>query len=108
MSFSRSGILVAGDNLGDVGVWNASGWHLFARLAEGRQFQTYALSQDGRVLAAANLNGEIALRRLNLSNLSPGYFARLVCGAIRRNLTSAEWAQYAPGQPYQMTCPAYP
>ena len=30
---------------------------------------------------------------------------RRVCGALQRNLTRAEWAEYVPGQPYRETCP---
>jgi hypothetical protein len=97
--------LVTGDSLGNVDIWNAANGQRFANLNEGRAVTSLALSSDGRVLAIGGLTGDVVLLRQNLANLTRGYFMQLVCGKLRGNMTTAQWAEYAPGQPYQKTCP---
>jgi WD40 repeat protein len=41
-------------------------------------------------------------------DLSPDSFLEKACQVAGRNLTHAEWAQYFPGEPYRITCLAYP
>ena len=52
--------------------------------------------------------GQLAVLRQNLWNLSGGVLGQLICGEVRSNMTQAQWTAAAPGQPYQKTCPAYP
>ena len=41
-------------------------------------------------------------------DLDPAHWASTACSVAGRNLTQAEWKQYLPGRPYQLTCPQWP
>jgi WD40 repeat protein len=41
-------------------------------------------------------------------DLDPAHWQTMACQLAGRNLTRAEWNQYLPGRPYQMTCPQWP
>ncbi len=106
VAFSPDGhTLVTADSPGDVDFWNAADWQLFARLSETGAAYSLAFSPDGQVLAIGGLNGNVVLLRQNLMNLTQRFFMHVICGEVRGNMTRAQWAEYAPGQPYQKTCP---
>jgi WD40 repeat protein len=106
VAFSPNGpILVTGDSLGDVDLWNTASRQRFANLVEGSTIASLAFSPRGQVLAIARLNGNIVLVWQDLTNLTQPFFAHLICGEVRGNMTHSQWAEYAPGQPYQKTCP---
>jgi hypothetical protein len=63
-----------------------------------------AISPDGLVVAIGGLNGSIALLRQSLTDLNQRFFTHLICKKVPVNITRTQWAQYAPGQPYQRTC----
>ena len=105
VAFSPSGPLVTGDSLGNVGIWNAANGQRFAKLAEDGAITSLAFSPHGPVLAIGALNGNIVLLRQNLTNLTQRHFTQLICDKVQENMTQAQWADYAPGQPYQKTCP---
>ncbi len=105
VAFSPDGsILVAGDSLGKVSIWSAANGQLFARLSESGLVGSLAFSPDGQVLAIGGENGNIVVLQ-NLTNLTQRFFMHLICGKVQGNMTQAQWAEYAPGQPYQKTCP---
>ena len=91
-----------------VGLWDTGSGRRTATLAEGSAVHSVAFSPDGQTLAIGDLNGNVALLRQSLSNLTGGFLSRLICGEVRRNMTQAQWTANAPGQPYQKTCSAYP
>ncbi len=106
VAFSPDGqTLVTGDYVGNVGIWSAVTRQQSANLAEGSTVASLAFSPHGHVLAIGGMNGNIVLLWQNLTNLTPRFFMHLICGKVRGNMTQAQWAQYAPGQPYQKTCP---
>ena len=106
VAFSPNGpILVTGDSVGNVGIWNTTNRQRFANLAEGGAIDSLAFSPHGQVLAIGSLNGNIALLWQNLTNLTPHLFTHLICDKVRGNMTRAQWAEYAPRQPYEKTCP---
>ena len=79
---------------------------LFADLTQAGGVTTVVFAApDGRDVAIGGGNGQVTLLRQDLTNFSPQFYRRLICGEVRENLTQAQWAQYAPGQPYQKTCP---
>jgi WD40 repeat protein len=109
VAFSPDGrTLAAGDDGGGVGVWHTASGQRTASLAEGSPVYSVAFSPTGQVLALGFDNGNVALFRQDLSDLTYGIFARLICDEVRGNMTRAQWTANAPGQPYQKTCPAYP
>ncbi len=70
--------------------------------------QGIAFSPDGHSLASASLDQTVQVRGPLPSSVTPSaVFARL-CGVVRRNLSSTEWNEFLPGQPYEKTCPAWP
>ncbi|MGA2829387.1 MAG: hypothetical protein ABSF03_25115, partial [Streptosporangiaceae bacterium] len=79
-----------------------------AMLLSLQAYERVAFTPGGQTLAAGEGNGDVVLRRQSLSNLTYGFFSRLICGEVRKNMTMAQWVANAPGQPYQKTCPAYP
>jgi WD40 repeat protein len=63
-----------------------------------------AISLDGRWLIAGDNNGVVRLWELSIESL-----LEQSCQRAGRNLTYAEWFQYSPpGEPYHITCPAFP
>ena len=100
--------VAAGDYSGHVGLWDTTTGKRTATLAQGSTVNSVAFSPNGRILAAGDASGDVVLLQQSLSNLSYGFFSRLICGEVRSNMTQAQWTANAPGQPYQKTCPAYP
>ena len=106
VAFSPDGKnLVTGDYLRNVDMWNVATRQRFADLAEGSPVYSLAFLPHGQTLATGSLNGTIVLRWQNLANLTPPLFTHLICDKVRENIPRAKWAEYAPGQPYQKTCP---
>ena len=106
VAFSPNGlILVTGDLLGNVDIWSTANRRLFADLAEGGDITSLAFSPHGQIIAIGAFNGNVILLWHNTTNLTQRFFAHLICEKVRGNMTHAQWADYAPGQPYQKTCP---
>lgn len=62
------------------------------------------ISLDGRWLIAGDTDGIVRLWELSIESL-----LEQSCQRAGRNLTHAEWFQYfPPGEPYHITCPAFP
>jgi WD40 repeat protein len=109
VAFSPNGqTLAIGDLNGNLGLWDTGSGHQTATLAEGSPVYTVAFSRNGQTLAIGDLNGDVALLRRSLWNLTGSSLSGLICRAVRRNMTQAQWIANAPGQPYQKTCSAYP
>ena len=109
VAFSPNGqTLAAGDYGGDIGLWDTGNAQRTVPLAEGSPVYSVAFSPNGQTLAIGNLDGNVTLFRESLWNLSGSFLSRLICGEVRRNMTQAQWAANALGQPYQKTCSAYP
>jgi WD40 repeat protein len=105
VAFSPNGpTLVTGDRVGNVGAWDTVSGQRFANLPEGGSITSLAFPPHGQMLAIGGVNGNIVLLRLNLTHLTQRLFTHLICGKVRGNMTRAQWADYAPGQPYQKTC----
>jgi WD40 repeat protein len=84
-------------------LWNARTGQLIATLAGHTSgVRALAFSPDGTILATASLDHTA---RLWTAIPPPNKLAETICDTINRNLTSQEWAQYLPGQPYKPTCP---
>ena len=106
VAFSPGGpTLVTGDSLGNVGIWNAANGKRLANLTGGGAVTSLAFSSPDGALAIGGPNGDIALLWQNLANLTQRYFTQLICGKVPGNMTQAQWADYAPDQPYHKTCP---
>ena len=109
VAFSPDGSTLAiGDYGGHVGLWDTASRQRIATLAEGSFVYSVAFSPDGQTLAIGHLNGDVVLLRQSLFNLTGGFLSRLICGEVRSNMTQAQLAANAPGQPYQKTCSGYP
>jgi WD40 repeat protein len=101
---SNSPLIVSGDYSGNVEIWNAANGQQLARLGENGTITSVMFSAHDQILAIGGLNNDIVLLRLNQGDLNRAFFRHLICAKVRENMTRAQWAQYAPGQPYQRTC----
>jgi WD40 repeat protein len=109
VAFSPGGRMpAAGDTGGDIGLWNTGNGQRTVTLAERSPVYSVAFSPNGQTLAIGDLDGDVTLFRQSLWNWNGGFLSRLVRGEVRKNMTQAQWAANAPGQPYQKTCSAYP
>ena len=50
------------------------------------------------------MNGEVVVWPALLLSHSLAAFSQDLCPRLSRNLTAAQWQQYAGGQPYHATC----
>ena len=99
-------VLVTGDQFGNVDFWNPDNRQLLASLPEtGGGIVSLAFPASGQVLAIGAENSTITLLRQNPAEFTLQHFRNLICGKVRGNITPAQWAEYANGQPYQKTCP---
>jgi WD40 repeat protein len=67
-----------------------------------------AFSSDGTSLASASKDGTLQLWRLSWWDQPSTDWAEDGCRLVNRNLSQAEWDQFAGDRPYQRTCPALP
>jgi WD40 repeat protein len=109
IAFSPDGMtLAAGNDGGDIGMWNIGTRQQAATWNQGARVFAVAFSSDGKTFAIGDSNGIIKLLQQSLWKSTDSSLSRLVCNEVRRNMTQDEWAANAQGQPYQKTCPAYP
>ena len=106
VAFSPDGhALLTADNTDNVDVWNVATGQLFADLTQAGGVTNVVFAPHGQDVAIGGGNGQVTLLRQDLTNFSPQFYRRLICGEVRENLTQAQSAQFTPGQPYQKTCP---
>jgi WD40 repeat protein len=110
VAFSPDGqTLASGDAQGDVDTWNLATDQLLATIAEtGTSITSLAFSRDGRQIAAGGYNGMVTLLTQRTLNSNQDALTRLICSEVKENITPSQWADDAPGVPYQKACPAYP
>ena len=88
---------------------SAASHQRLATLAQtSTSISSIAFSRDGQEVAAGGHNGTVTLFTQRPLNPNQGFLSQLICGEVRENITRRQWADNAPGIPYQKTCPAYP
>ncbi|HET6868780.1 MAG TPA: PQQ-binding-like beta-propeller repeat protein [Solirubrobacteraceae bacterium] len=106
VAFSPDGrTLASSDTDNDIRLWDVATHVPLGNPLIGHSDTVYAVtfSPDGRTLASAGAD--------NTVRLWPGLFwrdfaelKREACGLVGTGLSATEWAQFAPGIPYQASC----
>jgi WD40 repeat protein len=108
LAFSPNGkTLVSGSSDHTVIVWN-----LRTRLGQPLEEHTnlvtgVAFTPNGRILASSGEDGTVVLDSSLPMVDSVAAIDQRLCGIARTNLTSFEWRELLPGQPYHRTCTRY-
>jgi WD40 repeat protein len=71
-------------------LWDTASGRRTATLTEGSLVYEVTFSPDGRTLAIGDLNGNVALLRQRVWNLTGSFLSRLICSEVRRNMTQAQ------------------
>jgi len=87
--------------LWDLSVMRPAGQPL--RTPQNTAITALAFHPQKLLLAAGTVSGQVLLW-----NVDPTSWKVLACDLVGRNLTEEEWQHYFPGQPYRITCPAFP
>ena len=110
LSFSPVGTaLLAIDGTGVLHLWDLSlegGMaRPFGETVSAHKAVAFGLdiSPDGQTAITSAASGELQLWRIN-----PAWWRQRACAIAGRNLTQAEWTQYRPNEPYQLTCDPWP
>ena len=97
--------LATGDSTGIARLWDlSSDLQLGVAVTTGSPVFDAAFSASGQ-LVTASMSGEVIVWPALLLSHSPSAFSRALCPRLSRNLTSAQWQEFASGQPYHATCP---
>jgi WD40 repeat protein len=64
-----------------------------------------AFTPDGTSLATADTDGTVQVWDLNWWDRGPADWVEAGCGLVNRNLSQAEWNQFAGEREYHRTCP---
>jgi WD40 repeat protein len=101
VAFSPDGQAVATGNGEQVQLWDVASHQPLGGSLDG---DAVAFSRDGRSLAVASPMGQTARlwKRILWRNIDD--LRARVCGIVWRDLTTAEWATYAPGLPPRASC----
>lgn len=107
MTFSPDGRILAIAGYAGIQLWDvATGQVVGATLPEAPGPSSIALDPTGTELATAtDENGGPALL-WDVSPLTPAGAVPSLCTEAGQSLNQTQWAQYAPGTPYQNVCPS--
>jgi WD40 repeat protein len=103
LTFSRDGRTLAVGAENGVSLWDVRAKSRLGKpLHAGSPTRTVAFSNDGRTLVSGGTG--MWLWNAILWSRSLAAFAGRLCPVANRQLTTAEWRQYVPGEPYRKTC----
>ena len=97
LAFSPDGRTLAAASYQAVTVWDVERRTRLASLDDVSSF--VAFSPDGRILAAAGRDQPVIMRDFDV-----GSWRRHLCAIVGRDLTTDEWQDFIPDQPYRRTC----
>ena len=105
VAFSWDGkTLATATDDGTIRLWDTvSHQPLGEPLPTGLYIQSLVFSPDGKTLALLSDEGAPWLWDLDVQS-----WVKRACARVGRNFTTAEWAQFFPGETYRRTCEEYP
>jgi WD40 repeat protein len=103
--FSADGRTLAFAGEDEIRVWDVLRGRMLGRPLgdQDAAIETLAFTVNGSLVSGAR-NGSIVMWDAFLFGEDPGVWHQRICRMVGRSMTSGEWRNYLPGEPYRPTC----
>jgi WD40 repeat protein len=108
MVFSPNGRTLVSAGAGRLQFYDVAAHHVMGEpIPLPSDDHVVAYSPTGSMLATAGPSSDVILWDPLLWTGNLDSFTQRVCKIVRRNLTTTEWKESLPGEPYRPSCPRF-